>query len=164
MVIGSCRSSLWNGWDVSGKCIPIAANHNGDQHTNRQTYAPLSIRGTHPFTVWGTESCLFWLVGFLGGMYETFYRGTVKVPRFSHHECKLLMLAIIYALPTICTSMFMMYFIHCILTNMLWLKHVGENIMNKIHHKQWMPFVSYLCIIDLINAGNMELILMLYYK
>jgi len=27
---------------------------------------------------------------------EAFYRGTVKAPRFSLHECKLLMLSIIY--------------------------------------------------------------------
>jgi hypothetical protein len=115
----------------------------------------------NPVTGYKTGPSVFWLVG--GGMQETFYSGTVKVPRFSHHECKLLMLAMIYTLPTICTSMFMMYFIHCILTNM-WLKHIGENIMNEVHHKQLTPFVSYLYIIDLINAGNMELILMLYYK
>jgi len=72
-------------------------------------------------------------------MQEAFYRGTVKAPRFSLHECELLMLSIIYILQTKCTSMFMMYFIHYILTNTLWLQqqliHVGENIMNKIHHK-----------------------------
>jgi hypothetical protein len=31
-----------------------------------------------------------------GMMQEAFYRGTVKAPRFSLHECEFLMLSIIY--------------------------------------------------------------------
>jgi hypothetical protein len=54
------------------------------------------------------------------------------------------MLFIIYTLLTKCTSVFMMYFIHYILTNMLWLqwlpKHVGDNIVNEIQNKNLRAF------------------------
>jgi hypothetical protein len=33
---------------------------------------------------------------------------------------------------------------------------VAENIMNKMHHKYCSEIVGYLCILDLINAQNME--------
>jgi hypothetical protein len=53
-----------------------------------------------------------------------------------------------------------MYFIHNVLTNMFWpecrTQHVGEHIVNKIHHIYCVAFVGYLYILDLINVWKME--------
>ena len=37
-------------------------------------------------------------------------------------------------------------------------KHVGENLRDKIRHKYLSAFLGYLCIMDVINARNMEYI------
>ena len=37
-----------------------------------------------------------------------------------------------------------------------WPKHVGENFVNKIHHRYESAFVGYLYILDHINAQKME--------
>ena len=37
-----------------------------------------------------------------------------------------------------------------------WRKYVGENLVNKIHHKNEMHFVCYLHIMDLIKEQSME--------
>jgi len=54
----------------------------------------------------------------------------------------------------------MMYFIQNVLTNMFWPEcwpqHVGEHIVNKMHHKYWVAFVGYLYILDLINVQKTE--------
>ena len=41
------------------------------------------------------------------------------------------------------------------------MKHVGENIGNKIYHKYWNAFVGYLYILDLINSWQMDYIKMI---
>jgi hypothetical protein len=33
-------------------------------------------------------------------------------------------------------------------------KHIGENIVNKIHHKYWRTFVSYACNLNTYNLFN----------